>query len=498
MLTPSLPLTLYTAEQVRELDRIAIEEKGIAGFDLMTRAAQAAFELLQQQWPNARRLLVCCGAGNNGGDGYLLASIACQQGYDVSVLSAAEPSCLQGDAMAAFEQWQQSGGHTITTEQLATAIQGSEVVVDALLGTGLARNVEGSWAGLIETINDSAKPVLAVDIPSGLNANTGQVMSVAIKASCTITFIGVKQGMFTACGRDYCGDIQFHDLAVPAGVYAQHEPSCRVIAADCLQQILPARQASAHKGEFGHVLVIGGDTGMTGAVQMSAEAAARSGAGLVTVATRKAHAVQITALRPELMCHGVEQATELDPLLAKATVVAIGPGLGQSGWAQQLLLRVLESDLPLVVDADALNLISEQSVTRQNWILTPHPGEAARLLACSTQQVQDDRFAAVQAIAEKYNAVTLLKGSGSLVFDPQTHGCHLCREGNPGMASGGMGDVLTGLIAGLLAQGISLHDATCCGVYTHAVAADRVAEVGERGMLATDLLPVIRRLLNDG
>jgi len=496
MTDTSLPLTLYTAEQVREMDRIAIEEKAIPGLVLMQRAAQAAFDVLSRLTIKHKRVLICCGSGNNGGDGYLLACIANTNGYDVTVFTACESNILQGDAKNAYEQWRQVSGKIISLGQLSEALNEVDLVVDALFGTGLARDICGPWAEIVKSINNVNKPVLAIDIPSGLNANTGSVMGVAMKATQTISFIGLKQGLFTGVGRDYCGDIYFSGLDIPKTIIDRVQPSCEVIAPDCVQQRLPKRAASAHKGQCGHVLLVGGDVGMSGAIQLSAEAAARSGAGLVSIATRLQHAVEITTHRPELMCHGVETMEDLKSLLSKASVVAIGPGLGQSEWAQIMLQTVLASDLPIVVDADALTLISQQNVKRNNWVLTPHPGEAARLLECYNEDVQQDRFVAVKNIAQRYNAVVALKGSGTLVLDNKTQDCFLCRDGNPGMASGGMGDLLTGVIAALIGQGLSLIDATCCGVQLHAYAADQASQSGERGMIATDLLPFIRQQIN--
>ena len=497
MTETSLPLSLYTAEQVREMDRIAIEEKAIPGLTLMQRAAQAAFDILSTQVIKHKRILICCGSGNNGGDGYLLACIAKNNGYDVTVFAACEGDILQGDAKHAYAQWQQASGQIISFEQLSEVLNEVDLIVDALFGTGLARDITGSWAEIINDINGANKPVLAIDIPSGLNANTGNVMGVAIIANQTISFIGLKQGLYTGVGRDYCGDIYFNDLDIPQAIIDAIQPSCEVIAPDCVQQRLPKRAASAHKGQCGHVLLVGGDVGMSGAIQLSAEAAIRSGAGLVSIATRSQHAVEITTHRPELMCHGVEMIEDLQSLLSKVSVVAIGPGLGQSEWAQMMLQTVLASDLPIVVDADALNLISQQNVKRNNWVLTPHPGEAARLLDCYNADIQRDRFVAIKKIAQQYNAVVALKGSGTLVLDNKTQHCFLCRDGNPGMASGGMGDLLTGVIAALIAQGLSLIDATCCGVQLHAHAADQAGLSGERGMIATDLLPFIRQQINE-
>lgn len=233
---------------------------------------------------------------------------------------------------------------------------------------------------------------------------------------------------------------------------------------------------------------------MAGAVRLAGEAAVRTGSGLVSIATRPDHAAVIAAARPELMCHGVGGACDLRPLLQRASIVAIGPGLGQSAWARDLLAAVLQTSLPLVVDADALNLLAQEPVSRHQWVLTPHPGEAARLLAVTLEQIQGDRIHAVTALQQRYGGVSVLKGMGSLVCTPSS--ISVCDAGNPGMASGGMGDVLTGIIAGLLAQGLSLDNAACVGVYIHAKAGDRAAQEGERGLLASDLMPYLRTLLN--
>ena len=266
---------------------------------------------------------------------------------------------------------------------------------------------------------------------------------------------------------------------------------------DNLQEILERelpRKPTDSKGQFGHVLVVGGESGMSGAVRLAGEAAARSGAGLVSVATRTEHAAIISAAVPELMCHGVEGSQSLMPLLHRASVVAIGPGLGQSEWAQTLFGVLLQSHLPMVVDADALNLLAAEPITKDNWILTPHPGEAARLLEQTVDEVQSDRVAAALELQKKYGGVVVLKGAGTVVANSDGI-MGICKEGNPGMATGGMGDVLTGVIAGLLAQGVSPDQAARLGVCLHARAGDLAAQEGQRGLLASDLLPVLRRLL---
>lgn len=489
--TDTLPTALYRAEQVRELDRIAIQDFNIPGRTLMERAGEAAFELLNRVRPGVKDITVVCGVGNNGGDGYVVAQLALESGMACRVLQLGDPSKISGDALTCAEAYAEAGGEVRAFDQIQ---ESTELVVDGVFGTGLEREVEGSWRDALAAINAHPAPVVALDIPSGLHSDTGQVLGIAVDAVATASFIGLKQGLFTGHGPDCCGSIVFDDLDVPSEIYKGITPSVRRIDWARERTRLKPRKRSAHKGDFGHLLVVGGDHGYAGAVRMAAEAAARSGAGLVSVATRNAHAAAISVARPELMCRGVETADALAPLLAQATAVAIGPGLGQGDWGQQLLGRVLESTLPIVLDADALNLLAVDPEQSNNWILTPHPGEAGRMLGIASAQVQEDRFDAAQQIQQKFGGTVLLKGTGTLIVTGNQ--TLLCTDGNPGMASGGMGDVLTGVIGALLAQGFSQVDATTMGACLHGAAADRVALVGERGMLATDLIPQLRKLVN--
>jgi NAD(P)H-hydrate epimerase len=489
----SLPSALYRAAQVRELDRIAIEQHGIPGYTLMSRAGAATFAALRERWPAALRITVVCGSGNNGGDGYVVARLAHQTGLLTQVLTLSDPEQLQGDALTAYHDARAAGVPVAAFE--VGRLAGSDVVVDAILGTGLEREVTGLWRDAIQAINSLGAGVLAIDIPSGLHADCGTVLGGAIRAQETITFIGLKQGLFTGQGPTCCGRVRFDDLQVPAEVYHPIHPACQRYAGEDLAARLPVRPRSAHKGHYGHVLVVGGERGMAGAARMAGEAAARCGAGLISVATRAEHAAVQAAVRPEVMFRGVENLSELGLLMARATVVAVGPGLGQGDWGQSLLEFVLDSDLPLVVDADALNLLAGRPLRRDNWILTPHPGEAARLLQATSAQIEADRFTAVSELAIRYGGVCVLKGAGTLIAS-ETSGLVVCTAGNPGMASGGMGDVLTGIIAALLAQGLPLPQAARTGVYLHGRAGDLAAAQGERGLLATDLLPFLRGLVN--
>ena len=493
----ALPSELYRAPQVRELDRIAIEEHAIPGATLMERAGIAAFDELRATWPAARRLSIVCGPGNNGGDGFVLARHAAAAGLHVRVGLLGETARLRGDARTAHDRMRDAG---IEAETYAAAIlDGAHVVVDALFGTGLDREVEGPQAACIEDMNTNPAPVVAMDIPSGLHADTGRVLGVCVSAQLSVSFIGLKQGMFTGDARNCCGRVVFDDLGVPPAIYAGVPASARRVDMASLRGILGKRRRSDHKGSFGHVLLIGGDAGFAGAVRMAGEGAARSGAGLTSIATRAAHAGIIASQRPELMCHGIEDPQALAPLLERASVIVVGPGLARGAWGRQMLAAALAASQPLLLDADALNLLAESGPGKdrgdQARIMTPHPGEAGRLLACSSRDIEADRFAAAETISERYRATVVLKGAGTLVSDPGET-IRVCEGGNPGMGSGGMGDVLSGVIAGLVAQGLAPATAATAGVILHAAAADIAAADGERGLLAGDLMLPLRTLVN--
>lgn len=497
-----LPLALYTAAQSRQLDLLAQRLPGISGDLLMRRAGSAAFDALRNQWPEARRLLLFCGGGNNGGDGYVVAELAQRAGFAVTLVALVVPARLQGEALVACRNAAAVGIEPVSFAVGDLLSDQHDLIIDALLGTGISGEVRSEYRAAIDWINASGLPVVAVDIPSGLDADTGRMLGSTVQADLTITFIAVKRGLLTGVGPDHTGILKFTDLELPVSLYQQlnSDPVVRLSPAS-LPQLLPRRRRTAHKGEFGHLLIVGGNHGYGGAVSIAAEAALRAGVGLVTVATRGVHLAALLARRPEIMVRAVESGQDLEPLLALPTVILLGPGLGQDAWAEQMLQRVLGSDLPLVIDADGLNLLAHRAVRpqRQGWILTPHPGEAARLLDCSSGEVEADRFAAVQLLAERFGGVALLKGAGTLIassIDSGQTGLALCAEGNPGMASGGMGDLLSGIIAALLAQRLSPVDAARAGVLLHAMAGDEAAGANERGLVATDLLEPLRRLVN--
>lgn len=492
---PGLPHALYRAAQVRNLDRIAIETHGIPGIELMNRAGAAAYALLRQRWPGARAVTVLAGGGNNGGDGYVIARLALADGLETRVLALSDPGRLAGDASLAWAAYRDAGGAVVPWSGLPAR---PGVIVDALLGTGLERPVAGAYAEAIHAANGARVPRFAVDLPSGLHADTGAVLGLALRADVTLSFIGLKQGLFTGAGPDCRGDLYFSALEVPAVAYSAEVLAARRI--DWAQQSasLPPRRRSAHKGDFGHVLVVGGAPGMSGAVRLAGESALRAGAGLVTLATHPDHAPLLNLTRPELMVRGVSGPQDLEPLLSRADVVALGPGLGREDWGRSLLAPVLGCGLPVVTDADALNLISAgaSDVCPADWALTPHPGEAARLLGTTVPGIEGDRFAAARALAGRYGAVAVLKGAGTLIQGTGHRPPAVCSDGNPGMATAGSGDVLTGVIAALRAQGLETEEAACAGVCLHAAAADRAARDGEKGLIASDIIDSLRATLN--
>lgn len=486
---------LYTAAEAYAIDAAAIAS-GIPSIQLMKRAGRAAFELVRERFADAPLVSIYAGGGNNGGDGYVLAGLLAQRRHEVQVIALVEPDQLKGDARLAYEFAVQEGA--AVNGFGATPTEG--IIVDALLGIGLRGEVRAEFAAAIEQINASGLPVVALDIPSGLQADTGALAGPVVHAQVTLTYIGIKQGLLTGRGPAVCGEVVLDSLDIPNAAFTATAPSVERLHLNELINLLAPRAADAHKGDFGHVMVIGGDTGFGGAALMAAEAAARTGAGLVSIATRPEHIPAILARRPEIMACGVVSGQELEPLLARPTVLVVGPGLGRSPWSEQMLQQAVKTGLPLVLDADALNILAAgrvipSSVARGNWLLTPHPAEAARLLGQTTAEVQADRFAAVRALQSRYNASVILKGAGSLVASG-VGSIGIVTDGNPGMATGGMGDVLCGILGGLIAQGLTLDDAARLGAVVHACAADLAAdEHGQRSLLATDLIPYLGELL---
>jgi NAD(P)H-hydrate epimerase len=483
---------LYRTAQVREMDRRAAALPGMGSFELMQRAGAAAWTLLRKRWPDARRIAIACGPGNNGGDGYVLARLAKANGRQVEVVTVSGfPKAP--DAQRAWREWQEAGG---STDNFDGHLPAADVWVDAIFGIGLDRAPSGNAQALIEQLNAASLPMLALDVPSGVNADLGSVPGAAICATITLTFIADKRGLHTGAARDFCGEVLLDSLQLPDYLSTGISPAARLMGAADLADGLAPRHANAHKGEYGHVLCVGGETGTAGAIHLCAEAALRSGAGLVSVATRREGVAALVAARPEAMTHAVEDVAALQPLLDRADVLAVGPGLGRGEWGRLMFKVALASGKPLILDADGLNLLAEHPQPLPQAILTPHPGEAARLLGVTSQQIQDDRFGAVEELARRFQCAVVLKGAGTLVA-ALGEVTAVIDAGNPGMATGGMGDVLTGVIAALQAQHLPRFQAAVSGALLHSAAGDAAAQNGgERGLLPSDLFPHLRRLGN--
>lgn len=486
-------LPLYRPVQVKAMDAHAIAVLGVPSYELMCRAGAAAWRLLLQRWPQARVIGVACGPGNNGGDGYVLARLARAAGVRVLVVAPPGASPRTETARQALADFRADGGSVIAFDGL---LPEAEVWVDAIYGIGLTRPPAEAAQAMIERINASHVPVLSLDVPSGLDADTGHAQGAAVRAAVTLSFIAAKRGLYTGMARDFDGEVLLDRLDLKIGAFDEFTPAAWLCRPEGLARWLGPRHPNAHKGEHGHVLCIGGEEGMGGAVRLCAEGALRTGVGLASVATRRSGVAALLAARPEAMTHAVEDPAALAPLVERATVLAVGPGLGQGEWGRALYRAALDCRRPLVLDADALNLLAASPCPLPQAILTPHPGEAARLLGCDKSVIQADRFGAAEALSLKFRCAVVLKGAGTLVAAPGEVPA-VIGAGNPGMATGGMGDVLSGVIAALVAQGLPLFQAAVAGALLHSAAGDAAAHIGgQRGLLPSDLFPHLRRMAN--
>ena len=494
--------TAYSAAAVRALEGALMASEGIDSNALMERAGAAAYARARRAFPEARRWIVLAGAGNNAGDGFVMARLAKQEGLDARVMLLSPENRPRGDAATQFEAARQSAVPSGPLD--CSKLDGCNLIVDAMLGIGLDRPLGGHYLEAVQAVNEGNAPVMAVDIPTGLHADTGASMKAAVRAAMTVTFVAEKCGSFLGDAPDCLGRQVLEPLGriAPDSVaeieteFAE-EPTLRVFTAETLRAMLPDRRRADHKGRFGHVLVVAGGPGMGGAARLAGEGALRAGAGLVSVATHPEHSAAVLSGRPELMVRGVRKAEDLAPMLQRATVAAVGCGLGQDAWAGELFAAVQESNLPCVVDADGLAQAAGERMGAAPWILTPHPGEAGRLLERSSADVQADRLSAVTALRRRHGGVALLKGAHTLVSG-SGRPPWVIDAGNPGMATAGMGDVLTGLLAGLWAQFAEAEpeDVAAMAAFVHARAGDRAATGGQRGMLAGDLLEALRAELN--
>ncbi|MDR9827971.1 NAD(P)H-hydrate dehydratase [Vibrio sp. FNV 38] len=492
---------LYSSEQIRRAEQVIARTNGFPLFDLMVKAGKVVFDRACLVYPDSRHWLIACGKGNNGGDGYIVATLALEAGHDVTVIEVPSNSINQGDAAKARQQYLTAGGQIFDIESDWSSSINPDLIIDALLGTGIQGTVKPLFSRVINILNKFRAPIIAVDLPSGLNADNGMAHGSVVIADHTVCFIGIKTGLVTGQARQYVGNLTLERLGMSESLLSSVEsPIAHIISCQQIIRIARPRISTAHKGDNGRLLLIGGELGMLGAIRLASAAALRAGAGLVKACVNDSALLALQTGIPELMASG--WSTFLPPTQQWSDVVVIGPGLGQSDDAVKILQQItsLNYQLPMVIDADGLNYLALQhqqdiQIHRDNWILTPHPGEAARLLNCSISSVEDDRYAAVRKLQQTYGGVVVLKGAGSLVFDGEQ--MFVCTRGNPGMASGGMGDVLAGLAGSYLAQGYSLLEASLMAVHIHSMSADKCAKRdGEIGLLASDLLSEIRYLTN--
>ncbi len=509
-------MLLVTAAEMRTLDRLTIES-GTPGRVLMERAGRGATQMLLGCFPRlrrrGRRAVIVAGKGNNGGDGFVIARLLRQRGVRTEVVLLGRAADITGDAARMLRAY--AGRRAPLSEitdaglgALQTALAGADLAVDAIFGTGLDKPVRGLHADAIELINASGVPVFAVDIPSGLNADTGLPMGAAIQAEATATFGFAKVGQALYPGARHCGQLGVVDIGLAPEAIAAHPPRTALLEDGDVARLVPARQPDAHKGDCGHVLIIAGSFGKTGAAQLAARGAGRVGAGLVTV-------VAPASLYPVYAAGALEVMTEALPdedgrirfdsarlaaLVTGKTAVVVGPGVGTHEGAERTVRWLLaNADLPIVVDADAITVLARDPSslrrTRAHALLTPHPGEMSRLLGTDTAAVQSDRAGVARRFATDQRCTLVLKGARSVVADASGW-LWINPTGNPGMASGGMGDVLSGILGGLLAQGVPPAEAACLGVYLHGAVADRAAVDGEIGLMASDVIPGLRQGLH--
>ncbi len=472
---------VYSVEQVRLTEtNFLLDRPGSES--LMKKAGRAALRWIRQCWPNARTITIFCGSGNNGGDGYALAEELLRADYRVRVIAVSPPKTAE--AQAHYQAYLSRSGEV--SADMNAVLEDSDLLVDALLGIGFREELRKPYDNAIEVLNRSSVPVLALDTPSGICADTGKVGAVAVRAQVTLSFLGLKRGLVTGPALDYVGQVLTDDLDTDP-----QSPWGEMITPAMVRQLQTDRPPSFHKGQAGHVGIVGGGEGMAGAAALCAEATLRSGAGKVSVACHESAQQAVASHCPEIMVDVITDPGDLDRFLGRIDVLVVGPGMGQSAWSKMVFARCLESTLPKVIDADGLNLLAMGMDRPHDAVLTPHPGEAARLLGVGCGEIEADRPAAVGELVSRYQSTTILKGAGTLIGGLAL-ATRVCDRGNPGMASPGMGDTLTGVVAGLRGQGWSAFDSSTLAVWCHATAGDLAArDVGSVGLVASD---VIQRL----
>lgn len=471
---------LYRNNQVKIIDQLAAKYLGLNSFELMQVAAKAVFKHIAKY----KKVLVVTGPGNNGGDGWVIAELAKNTGRQLNVWALQAPERLSGDALSAFQNCSVEPLNQPPTADF-------DCIVDAIFGSGLNQPLSGIYRQAIEWINQQSATKVAVDIPSGLHGDNGQIMGVAVRADLTVSILNGSPGLYTLNGKDCCGTIINEDLGVDPAQYNELSSAAELLQTAQLQSIKAHRRQNSHKGSFGHVWVGGGNRGMPGAVMLSGEAALRAGCGCVTAVSKKQHCVNISLRTPELM------TAAFDPKSIKLPkkppqVVALGMGLGKDAWAEALFSQLMKQPVAKLIDAEGLFFLRRQNQPLEPQdVITPHPSEAAMLLDCEPEQIQADRLKAAEKLSQKYNCISVLKGSGTVISNGEQN--HICPFGTDALATAGAGDVLSGIIAGLMAQGHSSLKAACLGVLWHALCGEQSKQ--GLGLIASDIAADLYRVL---
>jgi len=512
-------MKVATAEQMQELDRKAIEAYRIPGIVLMENAGRGATEVISNTFPDLQKMKIAivAGKGNNGGDGFVIARYLLNRRISVKVYLLADPKGLRGDAETNFQIFQRMKGEVISVpsskdyQKVKKELEKFDLLIDAIFGTGLDAEVRGYYREVIDHLNTLQKPIVAIDIPSGLDANTGKPFGTAVRASLTITFGLPKIGHVISPGLDYVGKLKLVDIGLPKKLVEEERIQTYLLENDEIRGWLSTpRRPDTHKGDYGHLLVIAGSVGKTGAAAMACEAALRIGAGLVTLAIPKSlnaiMEVKLTEVMTEPLPETPKQTLSLRAfssilrLCENKKAVIIGPGIGTFKETQSLILKLIKTlNLPIILDADGLTALATQPktlpTTNRSLILTPHPGEMAKLIRSTPKDVQEDRISISRNFAQSHHVHLVLKGHRSLIATPKGE-VFINPTGNPGMASGGTGDVLTGMIGGLICQGFDILQSLQMAVYLHGLAGDEMAqELGEKSLIARDIIEKIPALL---
>ncbi len=504
-------MKLATRDIVREIDRISIEEYGIQGLILMENAGRAVAEVVLDEFPKVKRVAIFAGGGNNGGDGFVVGRHLMNKGLDVTTYLTVDPKKYKGDALINFQALSKIGGEIIRLNNGFAGYKGADLIVDALFGTGLDREVDGFYREVIDYINSQAVPRIAVDIPSGLDSDTGFPLGVSVKADVTVTFVLPKIGLAIYPGINYAGKVYVVDITTPK--FLEEDIPFELITYETVSGILKPRHPNTHKGTYGHLFILAGSPGKTGAATLAALGGLRVGTGLVTIGIPK-------SLNPIMEEKTTEAMTEPLPetenttlgkvsieaakriISARKTALAIGPGISTAAETGEFFFEILRSSsLPMVVDADGITLLAQNlnilKKLKAPLVLTPHPGEMSRLIGKTGDEIQKSRISVARDFSSMYNVYTVLKGARTVISTPDGR-VFINPTGNPGMASGGMGDVLTGVIGGFLAQGYDPADACILGVFAHGFAGDIIArKKGEAGIIASDIAEILPETLRE-